>query len=421
LVLVLLAVAIYALRASADASSPLLATVSGTVFHDQNANGERDEGEEGLLGRAIVLLADGQPVKVTTSGFSGEYTISFQPDQGELAVTVRMEEEAPILCSHSGGSHNPRSRDEPPLSCWGGELIPWHVTTQEVVPLEIEAGGQAVVDFGGRRWDAITVSGLAFAAGARAPGATRVEALVGEIECGNTSVELVAPRFEIIVLGAGEREGCASPGETVRFQVGGLPALETLVWDPAVKSRDMDLTAMPGHAWYWVDRPAAEAWGSLGATVQASVDGLVCGEAQVSQAGFGFSPLPPPIGFSRLVVASTEIQGGCGGPGTEVEFLIDGAPAGVSVAWAPGIHYLDLPLPGAVLMGDAGCDFQIESVDALFALRKVAGTAPLVLKCPPLVDVDCDGAVTAVDGLLILRFVAVLPADNGADCRDIGT
>ncbi len=37
-----------------------------------------------------------------------------------------------------------------------------------------------------------------------------------------------------------------------------------------------------------------------------------------------------------------------------------------------------------------------------------------------LTDVDCDGSITAVDALFILRYVAGLPHDLPAACGPIG-
>ncbi len=96
------------------------------------------------------------------------------------------------------------------------------------------------------------------------------------------------------------------------------------------------------------------------------------------------------------------------------------------------------PTPGGQhpLKGDIDCDGGITSVDALFLLRYVS-QLPVSLGpgCPAIDsaaaasvsaalargDIDCDGSVTSVDALRLLRFVAVLPGDLDQSCQPIGT
>lgn len=67
------------------------------------------------------------------------------------------------------------------------------------------------------------------------------------------------------------------------------------------------------------------------------------------------------------------------------------------------------------------CDDAVTAVDALFMLRFVAGIPPEA-ECLNLAgDVNCDGANTAVDALGVLRFVAGLPVNQGEPCPDVGT
>ncbi len=88
--------------------------------------------------------------------------------------------------------------------------------------------------------------------------------------------------------------------------------------------------------------------------------------------------------------------------------------------------------------GDIDCDGSVTSVDGLFLLRDVAHlSVDLGPGCPPIEaaaaagvslsaapargDMDCDGAITAVDALDILRHVALLPALPAPDgCPPIG-
>ena len=62
-----------------------------------------------------------------------------------------------------------------------------------------------------------------------------------------------------------------------------------------------------------------------------------------------------------------------------------------------------------IKQGDVNCDDAVTAVDALFMLRFVAGIPPAA-ECLDLAgDVNCDGDKTAVDALGVLRFVAGLP------------
>ncbi len=83
-----------------------------------------------------------------------------------------------------------------------------------------------------------------------------------------------------------------------------------------------------------------------------------------------------------------------------------------------------------VLSGDVDCGGAVNAIDALKLLRHVAGldvaqTEP----CPDIGtgdgdifgDVNCDGNITAVDALFVLRFVAALPVSLPAGCRPVGT
>lgn len=73
--------------------------------------------------------------------------------------------------------------------------------------------------------------------------------------------------------------------------------------------------------------------------------------------------------------------------------------------------------PGAV-KGDADCDGEISSTDALAVLRDVAGSADA--PCGQAADVDCDAELTSADSLGVLRYVASLPFNAPSGCSPIG-
>lgn len=83
--------------------------------------------------------------------------------------------------------------------------------------------------------------------------------------------------------------------------------------------------------------------------------------------------------------------------------------------------------PGVAKQGDIDCSGAVNAVDALKVLRHVAGlTVAQGPGCTPLGqggkgDVDCNGAVNAVDALKILRWVAGLTVSQGPSCTPIGS
>jgi hypothetical protein len=75
----------------------------------------------------------------------------------------------------------------------------------------------------------------------------------------------------------------------------------------------------------------------------------------------------------------------------------------------------------AGLLGDVDCSQQVDSIDALYALRFVAHLEPFAV-CIGLGDVDCNAVIESVDALGILRHVALLPAlPVEPGCPDIAT
>lgn len=69
--------------------------------------------------------------------------------------------------------------------------------------------------------------------------------------------------------------------------------------------------------------------------------------------------------------------------------------------------------------GDADCDEDVDSVDGLQVLRRVAGL--LAHGCVFAGNVKCDDALDAVDALAILRYVAALILILPPGCPEIGT
>ncbi|MCH7489027.1 MAG: hypothetical protein IIB23_05290, partial [Chloroflexi bacterium] len=174
---------------------------------------------------------------------------------------------------------------------------------------------------------------------------------VGDQECGWSEVTADNEfNYELHVLGQREREGCAAPGDVVRFLVGGVMATQTLTYTPFAQtspwgSQVVHLVAIENYAWYWaehvVDVPPPD-----GTVLQALVGDVVCGEVTMRAVSLGQGALQHMVGFSRLIVPSAESASGCGRPGAMVSFRMAGEEV-ATVAWEPGLQEIDLDLADA--------------------------------------------------------------------------
>jgi hypothetical protein len=339
--------------------TPAPGEIRGVVFHDANANGVRDTGEEGLSGSHISLLPAGES-QTHTTGDLGEYGFGGLP-VGDYTVLLDLHQRSFPACLGGISSFNPLERRSAACST---PLLPWKATTPATVNVTLNGGG-ARVDFGARPADVEVLIGNAILETDYAPRGTVIVALVSGQECGTTTVvggsEL---DFDIEILGAGERTGCARPGDLVHFTVGGVPAISTATWRPFSDPREPvpfgfgNIVAMQQHAWYWFqglgnDQPAA------GTLVQAVINGVVCGEASVEA-----PPGSNIAGFSKLLVPSADLQPGCGRPGAMVSFLFDGVVTGDPIERRAGLQYINpfarpifgttgLPGAGSAPMGSA--------------------------------------------------------------------
>ena len=332
-----------ALAAAPAAAQEKPGAIRTLVFRDLDGNGMRDEDDPGIS-TTINLSQGGEFIRGLGSdrfgislfdGLSpGEYTVDFDLDQS-----------APGACVDGAGVFF----DPFPFSYCAGARLPWRATTPESVAVTVESGMTVEVAFGMQPRDVAVVIGAALLEDGFAPPGTLIEALVNGQECGTTAVledHGSLNYAQLIVLGAGERAGCATPGDEVRFRVGGILAAETLIWQPFIDTPGLQqpfhvqhLSAMEERAWYWLQGQADEL-PAVGSTVQAVVDGVVCGETVMEASTYTRGR----AGFPRLFALSETLQPGCGRPGATVAFLAGGVEVG-SIPWQAGLQRLELTVP----------------------------------------------------------------------------
>ena len=317
--LVLLAVIAAVIAAAPAAAQEEPGAIRARAFRDLDRNGVRDEGDPGIsvsikLSQGDELLRDGRSPSLFNGLSPGDYTVAAERSRAPIG-----------FCADYGEF----IFDPFPSSYCVTMELPWRNTTPDSVSVTIDSGTTVEVAFGLQPLDVAVITGTALLEDDYAPEGTLIEALVDGLDCGTTRTsESSGLNFDLTVLGAGERPGCATLGDLVRFRVGGVAADETFTWVPFIDSpwayewQIQDLSAMEERAWYWLQGPA-DALPAVGSTVQAVVHGVVCDETVVEAA-----PLFAAAGFRRLIVPSESIQPGCWRPGSPVAFLVDGVEVG---------------------------------------------------------------------------------------------
>ena len=333
----LVAVALAVLGSGPAAAQEEPGAISALVFHDLDGDGVRDDGEPGLPGQITFLSQGGELLRGIGGNFFGISLFSGLTP-GDYTVTADIRGGGAGFCADGAGF----LFDPFPFDFCAGVPLPWRDTTPDSVSVTVVSGETAEVFFGGQPLDVAGITGAALLEDGYAPSGTLIEALVRGQECGvTTATDSPSLNFTLIILGEGERAGCALPGDEVQFLVGGIPAAETIEWIPFIDARPpgfdvQHLTAMEEHAWYWAQESVPDLTVE-GAIVQAVVDGVVCDETTLEVTDFAGGL----AGFSRLIVPSESILPGCGRPGATTSFLVGGVEVG-SVAWQPGLQRIDL-------------------------------------------------------------------------------
>jgi Dockerin type I domain len=91
------------------------------------------------------------------------------------------------------------------------------------------------------------------------------------------------------------------------------------------------------------------------------------------------------------------------------------------VVGVPGYRAGDPCISDSPLIGDADCDGSVTAVDALYALRTLAGLQSAGNCVQTAADVNCDGVLDTLDIRAILLYAAHLTGEEYPGCPAIGT
>ena len=285
-------------------------SISGVVFRDLNGDGEHDWGEPGLK-EWQVLLCVLDMCRSTTTGAGGSY--HFDDARGEYGIGVHV----PFGWQRVG-----RTSGSGQVSVGEGE--------RKRVDMAVRFVGEEVSGFSGSVWKD----------GAPAPDGTRVEALVGEKVCGETTASGIRESgYSMWVVSAEEKGGCGEEGAEVRFRVGGDMANQTAEWhDGDSAAADLfvgpDLAVFEGSVSVYRPDTTYTAIPD-GTPVQAYVANQLCGASTT------YTVHPGPNMY-QVAVLPDALRAGCGREGASVTFTIDGQPANEEAVWRLGVHRLQL-------------------------------------------------------------------------------
>lgn len=191
------------------------------------------------------------------------------------------------------------------------------------------------------------------------------------------------------------------PGQTITIYIGSITLIDPsgyitdAVSGLPIPEAVVTLERLEGSVWVTVNPYATNPGGSPQIAPQVNP------ELTDDQGHYGWDVI---AGTYRVVVTATGYIG----------------QTSPQVTVPPPVTDLDLELQPLTLLiqGDVDCNGAVTSVDALKVLREVAGFgAP---SCPTAADVNCDGAHNSVDALFILRHVAAMTVTQPPGCTDIG-
>jgi hypothetical protein len=305
-------------RASADNLS-----ISGTLWLDENADGTRQANEPGLEHKAVILRSsDGIEIEVISDA-PGKYTFTGL-EAGSYVVAIKVfGVGTPLIMTHPTRKYLPPFEqrvvlEDAPVQGVGFGL---HDVTRDRLPRFI---------------------GLAWI-NAEPVDDPEVTASIDGVNCtgsvGLLPTDLDLATYSVSVLSADLKPGCGKEGDTVGFEINGAPASQEVEWTlipegeaPLQDGRGrLELTVGQPFAYLYPTilqaGPSGEPEGAYGRTVVALIDGKVCGVG-----------LHRVWGSILLAIPSEEQEAGCGQPGVEVSFAVDGFAVPETLTWSPGGH-----------------------------------------------------------------------------------
>ena len=287
--------------------------VSGFVFNDRNGNGMRDKGEPGVEGWELHLcMGDACSSPATTGGGGHFHFDRIPPGQYQMI----------LMDAHPGWQRTLQD------CAWGTVIL--GQGEHKTADMAVRFVGEHVSGFGGSIWKD----------GAPVPEGTRIEALVGEKVCGETTTcGLRESRYFLWVISAREEGGCGEEDAEVRFRVDGTVVNQAAQWHDQ-DSATVDLFVGPELAVFegpvFVYRPdTPNIMASEGTGVKAYVGDRLCGESAI------FAAHPSPNSY-QVVVLPDALRAGCGTEGASVRFTIGDEPVNEGAAWQPGVRRLTL-------------------------------------------------------------------------------
>jgi hypothetical protein len=369
-------------------------SISGMVWQDDNANGQREQAEPDI-GGAKVILSGVAIDRETITDAGGRYSFAgLEPGQYQVGL-------GSIVSGMWIQTHPSEN------------LIGSSATSVSL------AGTAQTADFG--LYPSAGLPGFRGTAwnNAEPVAAPSVRALVNGIDC--TLPALMPPtsepnRFVLKVASEELKTGCGKDGSTIRFILNGTPANETATWSrapitqhppgvevtvpqppgiapPLANTRSITLTVGAPFAAYSggvIDASTGERLDIAAPPRFPSVDAYIGDTLCGSITAYGDPG-------AQLVVPSEQLRLGCGREGALVRFVVDGAPAPEQVAWTPGIGQLMLTLSNANV--PAGIFRIVISAEALNSpvsragtgfdtLGQALGTLTVLANGTPCVEID---------------------------------
>jgi hypothetical protein len=315
------------------------------VYWDANANGALDAGERGIQTRVDLVDDTGRTIANSDADATGNYRIEIAPGTYRLKTYVQRELS---LCRDGFMATNS------PFPAGGCYFTDFPITSPDTsATFAIAAGATRREDFAVTAKDQMVVIAEVVEEGGYPPPGSIMTARVRGKACGSAVAAGSAARFALYVEGAGSTAGCASPGDTVQFEMNGRTAGESVQFKRFLPGSTAVSPYFEGRATF-LNLAFAEDWMWLWSDNLTFTDGrpVPAGArivARIGQAGCGLGVNTTDlnsggsIGFARLLVPSERISIGCGKAGARVDLvaiLPDRDEAITSVPWKSGVRQI---------------------------------------------------------------------------------